>query len=320
MSKFYQALERAEQERTLRHQERLQDAVKDAPPSMPSPVLSPPRRPTRNGNGALSPTLESESMMPPSGTIEAHLVSLIAPETFEAERYRMLSYVVEQLHADAGLSVVAVSSPAVGDGKTLTSINLASSLTQLPGARVLLIDLDLRRPSISANLGMGRRSNRGLIDFIQNPTLSFEEVLLAYPSSKLTILLTGQVPSTPYDTLKSSRLEQLIEDARQSYDYVILDTPPLIPFPDCRLIERFADGFLVVVSAHKTPRKVVTEAISTVDPEKIVGVVFNNDDQLPFGDYAYYTYDTSTPAGENVGTFDWFKKSFSTLFRRTPKE
>jgi len=173
MSKFYQALERAEQERTLRRQERSHETVEFDHPSL-SPVLSPTRRPTHNG----SPTVTStrESVVPPD-TIEAHLVSLIAPETFEAERYRMLAYIVEQLHADAGLSVIAVSSPAVGDGKTLTAINLASALTRLPGSRVLLVDLDIRRPRISANLGMGQQSSRGLADFIHDPNLAFEEVL-----------------------------------------------------------------------------------------------------------------------------------------------
>ena len=318
MSKFYQALERAEQERTARQLERPQEAVVlDRSPGAP-PILSPPRRPTHNTNGVSQPTLES--VAPSPDTIEPHLVSLIAPETFEAEQYRALSYMIEQLHADAGLSVIAVSSPAIGDGKTTTAINLASALTQLPGARVLLIDLDIRRPCVSANLGMEGKSGRGLVDFVQDPSLSFEEVLRAYPPSKLTILFTGQVPPTPYDILKSSRLEELIDEARQSYDYVVLDTPPLIPFPDCRLIERFADGFLIVIGAHKTPRKLVTEAIGIVDPEKVIGVVFNNDDQPAFGDYAYYTYDAYHPAEVNTGTFGWLLKSLTTFFRPAPKE
>jgi len=318
MSKFYQALERAERERTSQRQEQLQEEGRLDPPSGSPPVLPQPHRPIRGENGIVSPTRESGKPLP--STIEDHLVSLISPKTFEAERYRMLSYLVEQLHADAGLSVIAVSSPAVGDGKTLTAINLASALTQLPGTRVLLTDLDVRRPSIAANLGIEQPSNRGLIDFIQNQTLSFENVLHPYPPSKLTLLLSGQISSTPYDTLKSSRLEHLIEDARQNYDYVIVDTPPLIPFPDCRLIERFVDGFLVVVGAHKTPRKLVIEAIGTIDPEKIVGIVFNNDDQSAFGDYAYYSYETSTPVVENIGTFDWFKKNFSNFFHNGRKE
>lgn len=318
MSKFYQALERAEQDRASRRLEQPQETVvRDRSPGAPS-ALSPPRRSTRSSTGGAQSTLESFASSP--DTIEPHLVSLIAPETFEAEQYRALSYMVEQLHADAGLSVIAVSSPAVGDGKTTTAINLASALTQLPGARVLLMDLDIRRPCVSANLGIEEDGGRGLVDFVQDPNVALEEVLRAYPPSRLTILFTGQVPPTPYDILKSSRLEELIEDVRQSYDYVVLDTPPLIPFPDCRLIERFADGFLVVIGAHRTPRKLVLEAISTVDPEKVIGVVFNNDDQPAFGDYAYYTYDAYHPTETTAGTFGRLVKSLSSLFARAPKE
>ena len=319
MSKFFQALERAEQEGTLRRQHGLQDAVSNDRPSPPiSPSLvSPPRRSPRIGSGLGATTLESLVSSPE--TIEGHLVSLLAPQTFEAEQYRMLSYLVEQLHADAGLSVLAVSSPTVGDGKTTTAINLACALTQLPGARVLLVDLDIRRPCVSANLGIKGGNTRGLVDFVKDPNLGLEAVLRAYPSSKLTLLFAGKIPPTPYDILQSSRLEELIEEARQSYDYVVLDTPPLIPFPDCRLIERFVDGFLVVIGAHKTPRRLVTEAISIIDPEKVIGAVFNSDDHPAFGDYSYYTYGTYHPGKEQSGAFGGLMKNLTTLFRRTPK-
>lgn len=318
MSKFYQALERAEQERVARRQDRSPGPVgRDQPPPFPS-ILPPSSPAARSSGGTAAPPHDSVVSRP--DTIEAHLVSLIAPETFEAEQYRTLSYMIEQLHADANLSVIAITSPAAGDGKTITAINLASSLTQLPGARVLLVDLDIRCPCVSANLGLERAHSRGLVDFVQDQTLPLEEVLRMYPSSKLTVVLTGQVPPMPYDTLQSVRLEELMSEVRQRYDYIIVDTPPLIPFPDCRLIERLVDGFLVVVGAHKTPRKLVTEGINIIDPEKVIGVVFNNDDQPVFGDYSYYSYDPSASRGTEAGTDGWFKKSFTTLFRRAPRE
>src|ERR1700740_2157069 len=100
MSKFYKALEKAEQERTLRRQDRLQETVRiDRPPSL---------RSSRAEEEAAKPTLES--LTPPPGTIEPHLVSLIAPETFEAEQYRTLSSLIEQMHADTGLSFIAAYS------------------------------------------------------------------------------------------------------------------------------------------------------------------------------------------------------------------
>lgn len=317
MSKFYQALEKAEHERTMRRQGTVPEREQPGSPLPPPTMFSPSRRPSRSEHEARPPILESFS--PPPESIEAHLVSLLAPDTFEAEQYRTLSYMIEQLHADAGLSVIAVSSPAVGDGKTTTAINLASALTQLPGARVLLADLDIRRPSLPISLGMEHARGRGLVDFIHDPNIALDSVLRAYPPSKLTLMLTGQVPPTPYEVLKSPRLADLIEEVRQHYDYVVLDTPPLVPFPDCRLIERLADGFLVVVGAHRTPRKLVTEALGVLDPEKIVGVVFNQDDQPALRNYSYYAYDAYHQVDAPSGTFGRLMKGVFGLFRGAAK-
>ena len=300
-----------------RGQERSPEAVGLNQPPPFSPTFPPSDRSIHNRSRTVMPT--REAVMSQSDSIEAHLVSLIAPETFEAEQYRALSYMIEQLHTEANLSVIAITSPAAGDGKTITAINLASSLTRLPGARVLLVDLDVRRPCISANLGLQRVNSRGLVDFVLDQNMPIEEVLQAYLSSKLTVIVTGHAPSTPYDTLQSARLEELITEARQRYDYIVLDTPPLIPFPDCRLIERLADGFLVVVGAHRTPRKLVTEGISIIDPEKVVGIVFNNDDQPVLGDYSYYDYDLSPTKDVNGRSASWFRKNLSMLVRRVLK-
>ena len=110
MSKFYQALEKAEQERTRRQQDSVSEQEHAERPLAQTPVFPPIRRPFRSEHETRPPILESFS--PPPDSIEAHLVSLLAPETFEAEQYRALSYIIEQLHADAGLSVLAVSSSA----------------------------------------------------------------------------------------------------------------------------------------------------------------------------------------------------------------
>lgn len=199
MSKFYQALEKAEQERTKRRQESVPAQGQPEGPVSQSVVAPPLRRPSRSDLEQRPPILESFSPSPDS--IEAHLVSLLAPETFEAEQYRTLSYMVEQLHADVGLSVLAVSSPAVGDGKTTTAINLASALTQLPGVRVLLADLDIRRPSLPVNLGMEHARGRGIVDFVQDPSVAYSDDMW------LPTLFT--LPMLP-DYWKIGRISQLL--------------------------------------------------------------------------------------------------------------
>ena len=97
-----------------------------------------------------------------------------------------------------------------------------------------------------------------------------------------------------YELLNSRKLDTIIEEARRRFDYVLVDTPPLMPLPDCRLIGRCVDGFFLVVAAHRTTRKALAEALTLIDRTKLIGTVFNGDDQ-PLQRYsAYYAY--SQPA------------------------
>lgn len=223
--------------------------------------------------------------------VDEHLVSLVNPASFEAERYWVLRHKVEQIHRNSGLSIVAVASPVAGDGKTTTAINLAGTLAQPPASRVLLVDLDFRRPSVGKSLMINHPGGRGLVNAIFDPDLKLEDVVQHHPSCNLSILLPGQAhttPSTPYELLKSPRLEELMEEARRKYDYVVLDTPPLVLIPDGQVISDWVDGFLIVVAAHKTPRKLLEEALNGMGPDKIMGLVFNGDDRPLYGYYKYY--------------------------------
>ncbi len=218
---------------------------------------------------------------------DERLVSLHTPTSFEAEQYRVLRHVVETLRKGANLQVVAVTSPGVGDGKTTSAINLAGALAQSADARVLLADIDLRRPAVARQLGLGG-SRRGLVDTLMESNLTLEDTVEHLPSFNLWILPAGGSAGTPYELLKSPRLEALLEEARQRYDYVVLDTPPFVPVPDCRLIEKCVDGFLVVVAAHRTPRGMLAETLDLMDPAKVVGLVFNGNDARRSSYYDVY--------------------------------
>src|SRR6266849_4790139 len=140
MSKFFKALEQAKRDRAL---------VTGAAPVYARPDEAPPARSGRN-----EPTPTSLEAEPLEG-VDEHLVSLVMPASFEAEQYRALRHVVEQLHRTANLQIIGVSSPGAGDGKTTTAINLAGALAQAPEARVLLIDADLRQPAVGRLLSLG---------------------------------------------------------------------------------------------------------------------------------------------------------------------
>lgn len=243
-----------------------------------------------------------------------HLVSLLAPASFEAEQYRALRHVVEQARRTTDLSVIAVSSPAAGDGKTTTALNLAGALAQAPEARVLLIDADLRRPSVDLRrasvgpqIGVDDSGGPGLAEALLDPTVSLEDVVRLYPTFNLAVLPAGRCPDRPYEVLKSPRLEDLLKEARRRYDYVVVDTPPLVVVPDCRIIAKCLDGFLVVVAAHKTPRKLVEEALNLLDPAKVIGLVFNGDNR-PLSSYygSYYGYYSANAQSSGDGWTGWW--------------
>src|SRR5712692_5487817 len=258
MSKFFRALEQAERDRALQRGEAPQAADRAV---TPAPEVEP-----------AEPVTLQQPLADSAGGVDDHLVSLVAPATFEAEQYRALRHAVEQLHKAHDLRVVAVSSPGVGDGKSITAINLAGALAQAPEARVLLIEADLRHPSMDKLLGFGEAVGGGLVDAILDPRRSLSHVVHPCPPSNLNVILAGQTPPSPYEILKSPRLGELLEEARREYDYVVVDTPPLVAVQDCRVIARWIDGFLVVVAAHRTPRRLLEEALTVVDPAKIMGL------------------------------------------------
>jgi capsular exopolysaccharide synthesis family protein len=237
-----------------------------------------------------APSKPSDSV----GRIDPHLVSLVSPDSIEAEQYRGLRYVVEQMRktGEEGGVVIGVCSAVPGDGKSITAINLAGSLAQDPKARVLLMEVDLRRPSVTVgdHLALGNYTGHSLMDAMLNPQLTLEAVTRYLPAYNLSVLPAGYCPRAPYEVLKSPRLSELLAQARKRYDYVILDAPPIVPVPDCRLMSQMVDGFLLIVAARRTPRWALEEALDTMGPDKILGLVFNGLDRSAARNYRYYSY------------------------------
>jgi capsular exopolysaccharide synthesis family protein len=218
--------------------------------------------------------------------VEEHLVSLLAPTSFESEQYRTLRTLLEARRLDGGPAVIAVSSPAVGDGKTTTAINLAAVLAEGEESRVLLIDADLRNPSIAGKLGLSG-SVAGLTHALRARLTSIDELVVRRPPFNIDVLLSGEGSKAPYELLKSSVFADLLKEARRRYEFVIIDTPPIVSLPDTRLIGTLADGFIIVVAAHRTPKRLVEEALNALEPQKVLGLLFNGDEQ-PLSGYRYH--------------------------------
>ncbi len=225
----------------------------------------------------------------PSAQLSNTLVSLKTPWSFAGEQYQGLRWKLEQLRQTRRLQVIAITSPDVNAGKTVTAINLAGTLARGDGARVLLVDGDLRCPSVGPSLGLDAR-RMGLGDAISDLRFGLKHVVRPLDEiAGVDVLLAGSRPAPIPELIRSPRLDALVQEARGHYDYILIDTPPLVPVCDAAVMSRVADGVLVVVAADGTPRKLLEQALSMVDESKVIGLVFNGDTQsLPSQYDAYY--------------------------------
>ena len=228
-------------------------------------------------------TVESLHPVIRHGEIAEQLVSLLAPSSFAADQYRTLRHSVERLRRERGVHVLAMTSATPGDGKTVTTLNLAGALAQGESARVLVVDADLRRPSVAKYLGLDQ-SSLGLSNILLDPACSLGHVVRRLEGFNLSVVPSGPAQNAPYELLNSERLENFLKEARELYDCVLIDTPPLLPLPDCRLIGKWVDGFLLIVGADKTPRRLVSDALNLLDPAKLLAIVFNGD-RRPLSNY-----------------------------------
>jgi succinoglycan biosynthesis transport protein ExoP len=221
--------------------------------------------------------------------LDPHLVALTSPGSFAAEQYQGLRLTIERLRRGRTLQVIAVTSPAAGEGKTLTAINLAGTLARGgDAARVLLVDADLRRPAVARQLAIADDA-KGLTEIVEDAAVTLDSVTHRLKPYNLSVIPAGTRNGAVHQILRSPRLDVVLAEARQRYDFVVLDTPPLLPVFDSALLANAVDGVLMVVAANQTPRRLLGEALNMLDPAKVLGIVFNRDAKPMFGYYdAYY--------------------------------
>lgn len=202
------------------------------------------------------------------------------------EQYRRLAATLYELQAAHGTKTLMVTSALPREGKTLTVSNLALTLSESYGRRVLLIDADLRRPSIHDVFSVSNAS--GLSEGLRDDSA---ELSLIQLSPRLSVLPAGRPNSNPMAGLTSERMRTLLEESAREFDWVLLDAPPVGIMPDANLLARLTEGVIFVLAAGLTPYKVVERAVTEIGRESIVGVVLNriNPDSMPETGY-YETY------------------------------
>lgn len=212
------------------------------------------------------------------------------------EQYRTLGAVLLDAQAESGTRVVMVASAVPSEGKTLTACNLALTLSESYQKRVLLIDGDLRRPTLQEMFRINASS--GLSESLLASS-DDTKLLIRQVSPNLSLLPAGRPSSDPMASLTSDRMRRLLEEARETFDWVIIDTPPLVLLPDANLLAPMADGVILVVRAESTPHSLVSRAIEAIGRNRTLGVVLNraHGDEGSYGGYQYYAYSPSDPKG-----------------------
>ena len=212
------------------------------------------------------------------------------------EQYRRLAAVLHDQHNTSGLRLIMVASAVAGEGKTLTASNLALTFSESYQKRVLLVDADLRRPSLhtvfrlDTALGLGD----GLLSAGET------KMLVRQVSPRLAVLPAGRPSSDPMAGLTSERMRRLLDEAKQSFDWVILDTPPVMLLPDAHLLASMVEGAVLVVRAGSTPHELVKRSADAIGRSRILGVVLNRAEPQGRHDDHYQYYGYSERGGADI--------------------
>ena len=207
------------------------------------------------------------------------------PKSIASESYRTLRTNIQYSSFDKECKVIVVTSSVPGEGKSTTSGNLALSLAE-GEKKVILIDCDLRKPSVHKNFGLS--NTIGLSDIIVDKE-SVTNVGYKY-NRNLTILTAGKIPPNPAEMLGSKSMSSLIEALRTVFDYVVLDTPPVQAVTDAQILSAKADGTILVVKAESTKKELVHNTVNLLKKvnSNIIGTVLNGLENTKNGYYYYY--------------------------------
>ncbi|OEU50500.1 MAG: hypothetical protein BA861_04160 [Desulfobacterales bacterium S3730MH5] len=231
----------------------------------------------------------SKNPPPFNGNIDPLPITFLEPESHVAENFRLLGVKILSINSGAQSRVIMVTSPQPFDGKSTVAANLAVAIAQELNKYAVLVDCDLRRPSLHQVFGL--HANEGLHEYLAEGT-SVAPYLLKTPVKNLKLLPAGRLSSNPSELLSSDKMRLLIQELRSRYQdrYIIADFPPVALTADTSFLSHVVDGVLLVVRSGKTPKEMIREALSRIGRDRLLGVVFNEDGETNKAYNDYYRY------------------------------
>jgi capsular exopolysaccharide synthesis family protein len=225
----------------------------------------------------------------PQPSSPGSLVAMTDERGLGAEKFRVLATRLSNLRRSSQLKVLQVTSSISGEGKTLVSSNLAVTLAKRSGQTVLLIEGDLRKPAVCPLFGLPL-PGRGVGEWWSENAAGIAPFIQRIADSTLYLLPAGVVPH-PVTILQSARMAALMQELAQCFDWIVVDTPPLLPMADSNLWARLVDGTLMVIREGIVARQSLQSAVDSMDSPKLIGLVLNDSFDHDHAAYdSYYAY------------------------------
>lgn len=215
-----------------------------------------------------------ESIVNPDA-VDKRIVCITDPRSSTTEQYKKLRARILQATAKDFFNTIMVTSPEMGEGKTVTAINLAVTIANEIDYTVLLVDADLKHPTIHKYLGI--ESKYGLSDYLTGKA-ELSDILIKTGIGKLVVLPAGDSPENAAELLSSEKMRAFVHEIKHRYRdrYIIFDSSPILLASDTLPLSSYMDGIVLVIQAARTTPKAASHAVSLIKGSNILGIVFNN--------------------------------------------
>lgn len=281
MSRIFEALQRSESERS---------GTPLAPPALATELLQVVER-EAVGHAPLAPPvsefdapefveeqfadndLRQFRSLPISLPPNSKLICLTDQESFGAEKFRFLGVRLRQLQQVRPLKKLLITSTIPEEGKTTIAANLAAILARKQQPKILLLEGDLRRPSLSTQFGLGKIP--GLSEWLQSEQRAIQHIY-RLEGPNLWLLPAGRPPENPLELMQSGRLSELLKQLSASFDWIIIDSPPILPLADTSVWAKLADGILLVTREGTTKKRMLQQGLQALEQTKLLGAVVNS--------------------------------------------
>ena len=213
---------------------------------------------------------------------DSKLVCLTAPESFGAEKFRFLGVRLRQLQHSRPFKRVLITSTIPEEGKSTVSANLAAILARKQQPKILLLEGDLRRPSLGRQFGLGRIP--GLSEWLKGERRPIEHIY-RLEGPNLWFLPAGHPPENPLELMQSGRLTELMQQLDAWFDWIIIDSPPILPLADTSVWARLAEGILLVTREGTTKKRMLQRGVQALEQSKLIGAVVNSSANTDHSNY-----------------------------------